>query len=398
MDTPIVAPVARGQRIPRAVEWCLGERSSDGRDRHVRHGLALRAARAARAVTMARSNDIAGIKSLDRAGLEALFADLAQPRFRARQVERWLYARGATSFAEMTDVPATLRVTLADRISLPSPAVLERQESADGTRKYLVGLAGGDTVETVGLPSGDRLTVCFSTQAGCAMGCAFCATGTGGLARDLGPGEMVDQVRLVAEDFGQRVTNAVAMGQGEPFANYDATLGALRFINAADGLGIGARHITVSTCGLVSGIRRFAEEPEQFTLAVSLHSAVQATRDRLMPGVRGIPLSELRRALISYADKTGRRPSLEYALIDGVNDTDEEVSALVDFAQGLLVHVNLIPVNPVAESGFARSAAHRLEVFSRALGFAGVETTVRAERGTDIDAACGQLRQHHGAS
>ena len=237
-------------------------------------------------------------------------------------MERWLYGRAARTYEEMTDLPAGLRETLASRLALPYPQIVSRQDSADGTRKYLMRLAGGTTVETVGLPSGDRLTVCFSTQAGCAMGCAFCATGIGGLIRDLGPGEMVDQVNLVAEDFGRRVTNAVAMGQGEPFANYDAVLGALRFINAPEGLGIGARHITVSTCGLVAGIRRFSEEPEQFTLAISLHSAVQSTRDRLMPGVRAISLASLRDALVEYAEVTGRRPSLEFALMSGVNDTD----------------------------------------------------------------------------
>jgi 23S rRNA (adenine2503-C2)-methyltransferase len=259
--------------------------------------------------------------------------------------------------------------------------------------KYLLGLADGATVEAVGLPAGDRLTVCFSTQAGCAMGCSFCATGIAGLTRDLGPGEMVDQVRLVTDDFGRRVTNAVAMGQGEPFANYGATLGALRFLNAAEDLGIGARHITVSTCGLVPGIQRFSEEPEQFTLAVSLHSAVQATRDRLMPGVRGMPLPALREALVAYAEKTGRRPSLEYALIAGVNDSPEQLSALVRFARNLLVHVNLIPVNPIAESGFARSTDERVTTFQRELHMSGIEASVRMERGADIDAACGQLRQ-----
>jgi 23S rRNA (adenine2503-C2)-methyltransferase len=203
----------------------------------------------------------------------------------------------------------------------------------------------------------------------------------------------VDQVRLVAEDFGRRVTNAVAMGQGEPFANYASTIGALRFLNAAEDVGIGARHITVSTCGLIPGIQRFADEPEQFTLALSLHSAVQATRDRLMPGVHGMELPALRQALVSYAEKTGRRPSLEYALIDGVNDSPAELSALVRFARNLLVHVNLIPVNPVRESGFARSTDERISVFQRELHMSGIEVSVRAERGADIDAACGQLRQ-----
>jgi 23S rRNA (adenine2503-C2)-methyltransferase len=342
--------------------------------------------------------DAAGIKALDRAGLESLAAELGQPRFRASQLERWLYGRGARSFAEMTDLPAGLRETLADRLALHSAVVVDCQDSSDGTRKYLVRLGDGVTVETVGLPASDRLTVCFSTQAGCAMGCAFCATGAQGLSRDLGPGEMVDQIRLVADDFGHRVTNAVAMGQGEPFANYDATLGALRFMNAPETLGIGARHITVSTCGLLGGIARFTQEPEQFTLAVSLHSAVQKTRDELMPGTRGIKLPALRKALSEYATETGRRPSLEFALIAGVNDTDAELAALVGFCRGLLVHVNLIPMNPVAETGFTRSPAEKVRAFEDGLRAAGIQVSVRVERGTDIDAACGQLRQRREAS
>lgn len=342
---------------------------------------------------MPRGTDAAGIKALDREGLRELVADLGQPSFRAAQLERWLYHRAVRSFAEMTDLPAGLRETLASRLALPFPEILERQTSADGTRKYLLRLGDGATIETVGLPTEDRLTVCFSTQVGCAMGCSFCATGVSGLVRDLAIGEMVDQVNLVAADFDRRVSNVVAMGQGEPFANYEAVLAALRFMNSPDALGIGARHITVSTCGLVSGIRRFAAEPEQFTLAVSLHSAVQATRDRLMPGVRTLPLPDLRSALIDYAESTGRRPSLEFALTSGVNDTDAELSALIAFCRGLLAHVNLIPVNPVAESGFSRSPAERVAAFERALRGAGVEVSVRAERGTDIDAACGQLRQ-----
>lgn len=342
---------------------------------------------------MPKGTDAAGIKALDRAGLEALAADTGQPRFRAKQLERWLYQRAARSFAEMTDLPAGLRETLASRLALPFPETVARQESVDGTRKYLLRLSDGQEIETVGLPTDDRLTVCFSTQAGCAMGCTFCATGLDGLARDLSPGEMVDQVNVVAEDFGRRVTNVVAMGQGEPFTNYDAVLGALRFMNSEDGLGIGARHITVSTCGLTSGMRRFAEEPEQFTLAVSLHSAIQETRDRLMPGVSAVMLPALREALVDYATATGRRPSLEYALIGDVNDSDTELQALIAFCRGMLIHVNLIPVNPVAETSFVRAAADRTRVFERELQSAGIDVSVRAERGRDIDAACGQLRR-----
>jgi 23S rRNA (adenine2503-C2)-methyltransferase len=339
-----------------------------------------------------------GIKGLSRAEIAMVLHDLGAPSYRTGQIVRWMYARGVTSFDQMTDVPAALRASLAGQLALPTPEVVERQVSRlDDTRKYLLRLADGQLVETVGLPTADRLTVCFSTQAGCAMGCTFCATGSGGLVRDLAPGEMVDQVRLVADDYGRRASNAVAMGQGEPFANYDAVLAGLRLLNDPDAVGIGARHLTVSTCGVVSGIRRLAEEAEQFTLAVSLHSAVQSTRDELMPGVRGTPLPQLRRALIDYADKTGRRPSLEYALIDGVNDTDTELEALAEFAHGMLVHVNLIPANPVEGLGFGRAPAPRARAFEVRLARAGIESSIRAERGADIDAACGQLRQRRAA-
>ena len=322
---------------------------------------------------------------------------LGQPAFRVSQVVRWLYQRGASSFEEMTDLPKNLRDELGRRHSLALPQVVARQESSDGTRKYLVRFADGVAIETVGLPAGDRLTVCFSTQAGCAMGCAFCATGQGGLVRGLGSGEIAVQVLLIASDYGRRVTNAVAMGQGEPFADYDAMIGGLRLVNDPAALGIGARHITVSTCGLLPGIRRLADEPEQFTLAVSLHSAVQATRDRLMPGVRTYPLTSLRFELCGYFATSGRRPTLEYALIGGVNDTADELGALVSFCRGMPFHVNLIPVNPVAGTDSARPDAIRIEEFRRALADTGIEASIRVERGADIDAACGQLKQRHDA-
>lgn len=332
------------------------------------------------------------IKSLDRTGLERALADLGQPLYRARQLERWLYAKGAASFEEMTDLPTSLRTGLAGAFALSVPRCVERQLSSDGTRKYLLEMADGVAIECVGIPEDRRLTVCFSTQAGCAMGCSFCASGHGGFVRDLSCGEMVDQVATAGRDFERRVANAVAMGQGEPFANYGATLAALRFMNSPDGLGIGARRLTVSTCGLPAGIARLAEEPEQFTLAVSLHSAVPATRDRLMPGVRGVSIDALRDSLADYAARTGRRPTLEYALLDGVNDTREEVEALVAFCEGLGAHVNLIPANP-SVPGANRSPTARVHEFAHALASAGVEASVRRERGADIDAACGQLTQ-----
>lgn len=333
------------------------------------------------------------ISAFSREEIAEAFGRLGLPRFRIGQVVRWLYARGARRFEDMTDLPADLREDLSARYRIGAAQVVARQESADGTRKYLVRFDDGVAVETVGLPDGDRLTVCFSTQAGCAMGCSFCATGRAGFTRDLTCGEMVRQILLVAEDFGCRVTNVVAMGQGEPFAAYDAVLAALRYLNSEDGPNIGARHITVSTCGLVPGIVRFADEPEQFTLAVSLHSAVQETRDRLMPGVRGVALPALREALVAYARRSGRRPTLEYALTAGVNDTEPELDALLAFARGMLVHVNLIPINPVSGAGFERPLAQTVARYRDALMSAGVETSVRVERGADIDAACGQLRQ-----
>ncbi|MHB9004630.1 MAG: 23S rRNA (adenine(2503)-C(2))-methyltransferase RlmN [Coriobacteriia bacterium] len=347
---------------------------------------------------MPAAPDTRDFKALDASGLGHLIAALGEPTFRTGQILRWVYQRDATSYDQMTDLPRALRESLEVQAPLTTPELVTRQLSAsDGTRKYLWRLADGVTVESVGLPDGDRLTVCFSTQAGCAMGCAFCATGRGGLARSLTTGEMVDQVRLVSRDFDRRVTNAVAMGQGEPFANYEPTLGALRLMNSPDGLHIGARHLTVSTCGLLPGIQRLANEPEQFTLAISLHSAVQETRDRLMPGVAGMSLAALRQTVISYSRRTGRRPTFEYALIEGVNDGEGELDALVEFCRGTLCHVNLIPANPVTGSQYGRVRQERLAVFKRALLAAGVETSIRVERGTDIDAACGQLSQKNAA-
>lgn len=335
------------------------------------------------------------IAARDPEGLGALAVEHGQPAYRARQMVAWLYGRLVRSFDEMTDLPGALRAALEDRFWLTHPEMVDIQRSSDGTRKYLWRLADGVLVESVGIPTDERLTVCFSTQAGCAMRCSFCATGRGGFVRDLLPGEMAWQVALVAQDFGLRASGAVAMGQGEPFNAYEATLGGLRLMNHPHGLGIGARHLTVSTSGVVPGIDRLAREPEQFTLAVSLHSAVQATRDRLMPGVRRWQLPRLREALISYAERTGRRPTLEYALIAGENDTPAEVDALVAFARGWLCHVNLIPVNPVTGAQTARPAEAKVAEVAAALRRAGVEATVRVERGADIDAACGQLTQRH---
>ena len=333
------------------------------------------------------------IRSLSHKELVELVSDLGQPAFRTKQIEEWLWEKGATSFDEMTNVPKRLREELKEHVSLGGVTQAARQVSSDGSRKYLLRFDDGVSCECVGMPNGNRLAVCASTQAGCGMGCAFCATGASGLTRSLSAAEIFSQVTHVRDDFDTRVTSVVLMGQGEPFANYEQTLLALRKLNSPTGLGIGARHLTVSTCGLIPQISRFSREPEQFTLAVSLHSAVQRTRDALMPGVKRYSLLRLYDAMGEYADRTGRRPTYEYALIRGVNDTEEELTYLCDFCRDTLCHVNLIQLNEVSGSKFKPSSPERAQDFARRLQGVGVETTIRVSRGQDIDAACGQLRQ-----
>ncbi|MCL2525855.1 MAG: 23S rRNA (adenine(2503)-C(2))-methyltransferase RlmN [Coriobacteriia bacterium] len=332
-----------------------------------------------------------------------LMSQLGQPSFRAKQLAAWLWGECVHSYDEMTNLPADLRARLTELAPLVRGSIIARQQSKDGTRKYLIEFADGVSVEAVGLPATDaskRLTVCISSQAGCAMGCSFCATGQGGLVRNLTPGELAEQVRIVAYDFELRASNVVVMGQGEPFRNYANTLAGLRIINAAPadgGLGIGARHITLSTAGIIKGIERLSHEPEQFTLAVSLHSAVQETRDRLMPGLASQPLDKLAVALADYFDRTQRRPSLEFAVIDGISATSSEIFALIDFAQKTQAHVNLIPLNSVEEleSNKGLKPASQLDTMHLAntLRSAGIKATVRRRRGADIAAACGQLAQ-----
>ena len=227
------------------------------------------------------------------------------------------------------------------------------------------------------------------------MGCVFCATGQGGFTRSLKATEIYDQVMHVSEDFQTRASSVVMMGQGEPFNNYDEVIKALRMLNSPEGAGIGARHLTVSTCGVIPMIRRFSKEPEQFTLAVSLHSAIQSTRNAIMPGVKKYTLQRLHDVMGEYVEATGRRPMYEYALIGGVNDNNAELEALCDFTRGTLAHVNLIQLNDLEDSRLKPSTQERAELFVRRLAQVGVEATIRNSRGNDIDAACGQLSQKH---
>ena len=333
------------------------------------------------------------LRSMTHGQLQELMSELGQPAFRVKQIEGWVWRKNVSSLDEMSNLPKTLRHALQDRVTLDSAEEIARQLSTDGSRKYLLRFPDGVSVECVGMPSKGKLTVCASSQAGCGIGCAFCATGMSGLTRSLSAGEIYEQVMHVRDDFGRRVTSVVLMGQGEPFANYTETLAALRRLNSPDGAGIGARHLTVSTCGIIPMIKRFANEPEQFTLAVSLHSAVQRTRDMLMPGVKKYSLIHLYDIMNEYVKKTGRRPSYEFALIRGVNDSDNEIAALCDFCRDNLAHVNLIMLNEVKGSKFQPSTNERAREFVRRLTSVGVEATIRDSRGSDIDAACGQLRQ-----
>lgn len=342
---------------------------------------------------MERTDRARDIRLLDLEELQNLVKELGQPAFRAKQLNEWIHEKNACSFDEMTNLPVAMREKLSERFSFNVPVELVKQVSKDGSRKYLLQFADGVSVETVGMPNRNKLAVCISSQAGCAMGCAFCATGLAGLSRSLTAQEMVVQVLHVSRDFGERVTSVVFMGQGEPFANFDATIDALRALNVPDGLAIGARHLTVSTCGVIPGIRRFAELPEQFTLAISLHSAVQGTRNQLMPGVKKYTLPRLHEAIQLYVEKTGRRPTYEFAMIDGINDTNPEMQALIDFCAGTLCHVNLIQLNNIPDSPFRPSPIEKVETLQRRLTMHGVETTIRNSRGSDIDAACGQLKQ-----
>ena len=323
-----------------------------------------------------------------------------QPAFRRKQLFEWVFVRSAKTYDEMTNLPASLRAKLAEDLPLIPLALEDKRVSVDGSRKYLFGLADGNVVETVGIPSGSddasRLTVCFSTQVGCAMRCVFCATGHEGFTRNLGMGEIVAQVLAVQEDFGCRVSNLVAMGQGEPFANYDMVMDALRVLNDPKGIAIGARKITVSTSGIVPAIRRFAAEPQQFTLAISLHAARQDVRNALMPGLVGQPLRALRAALFEYVQATNRRVTLEYLMIAGVNDSQADLDALLAFCDGLLCHVNFLPMNPVENSPYQPSGQATVARWVAACEAAGVEATVRKSRGSDIQGACGQLKNARG--
>ena len=335
------------------------------------------------------------IKSMTLAELTEDLAALGEPKFRAGQVYTWLH-RGARSFDEMTNLSKALREKLATQYELTCPTVARRLQSArDGTIKYLWRLSDGNCVESVLMRYHHGNTVCISCEVGCPMGCAFCASTRGGLVRRLRPSEMLDQVLFTQIDSGLPVSNIVLMGIGEPLDNYDTVLRFLQLVNSPEGMNIGMRHISLSTCGLVDKIDSLAQQDLQLTLSVSLHAPTDEIRSGIMPVNRKYNVETLLAACKRYFERTGRRISFEYAMIRGLNDTPEMADILIKKLRGIAAHVNLIPLNEVAESPLKPSYPDVVRAFQQRLEAHGIPATVRRTLGGDINASCGQLRRKY---
>ena len=333
------------------------------------------------------------ILSLLPGEIEEELAALGEPKYRAGQIFTWLH-KGARSFAEMSNLSKELREKLEERFFLYKPEVLRKQVSQiDGTIKYLWQLRDGNAVETVVMQYKHGNTVCVSSQVGCRQGCAFCASTIGGLVRGLEPSEILDEVLFSQLDSGLPISNIVLMGIGEPLDNFDNVMRFLELVNHPKGINIGMRHISLSTCGLIERFADLAERDLQLTLSVSLHAPDDETRSKLMPANRGRGVEALMEACRKYYDKTGRRISFEYAMIDGVNDTERHARLLAKEAKSLAAHVNLIPLNHVEERQFRPSTQGHMKAFIKILEDEGVNVTVRRRLGSDVDASCGQLRR-----
>ena len=334
------------------------------------------------------------ILSMNKEELTAFIISLGEPKFRAAQVWGWLM-KGA-DFSEMKNVPAALRAKLEENAFIASAKIARRLVSTDGTIKYLYELHDGEKIESVFMRYKHGNTICISTEAGCAMGCAFCASTLKGLSRRLLPSEMLSQIISTEKDTGERISGIVLMGIGEPLDNYDNVLKFLRLVGSPDGMNIGYRHISLSTCGLVDRIYRLAEEDLAITLSISLHAPDDETRSSLMPVNKRWNIEQLLTACRAYFEKTGRRISFEYTLVRGKNDGVSEANRLADvlyrYCAGMPLHVNLIPVNSVEERGFLPSEKSGIEAFVRTLEGRHIVATVRRTLGSDIDASCGQLR------
>ncbi len=335
------------------------------------------------------------IKSMTQPELSAVLKEMGQPAFRAKQVYTWLH-RGVRSYEEMTNLPKNLRDILAEKYPICPPEVVRRQQSQqDGTIKYLWRLSDGNCVETVLMRYHYGNTVCISTEVGCRMGCAFCASTIGGLVRKLEPFEMLDQVLFTQVDSALPVSHIVLMGIGEPLDNLDNVLRFLELVNSPDGMNISMRHISLSTCGLVPKIDELAQHKLQLSLAISLHGPNDEIRDRIMPVNKAYPIAELIQACHRYYQATSRRIHFEYAMIDGVNDRPEDALQLRKLLKGLGAHVNLIPLNHVEESPLKPSSKAAVAAFQKILEDGGITATVRRTLGGDIDASCGQLRRKY---
>lgn len=333
------------------------------------------------------------IKAMLPDEIAAALTELGEPKYRAKQIFQWL-ARGVESFDEMTDVSKKLRETLKREFFITKLKMLRKQVSAiDGTIKYLWELPDGNAVETVVMQYRHGNTICISSQVGCRQGCAFCASTIGGLIRGLESSEMLDEVLYSERESGLKISNIVLMGIGEPLDNFDNVIRFLRLVNHPDGENIGMRHISLSTCGLTERFDELADLNLQLTLSVSLHAPDDETRSRIMPANRGRGVEQLISACSRYYEKTGRRISFEYAMIDGVNDTPYHAKLLAQHARRVWAHVNLIPLNHVEERQFAPSTPEHMKAFIRILEEAGVNVTVRRRLGSDVDASCGQLRK-----
>ena len=335
------------------------------------------------------------LKSMTQPEIGQVLKELGQPAFRAKQIFSWLH-KGVRGYEEMTNLPKTLRETLAERYPICAPVAVRKQESQkDGTIKYLWQLSDGNCVETVLMRYHYGNTVCISTEVGCRMGCAFCASTLGGLVRKLEPFEMLDQVLFTQLDSGLPVSHIVLMGIGEPLDNLDNVLRFLELVNSPEGMNISMRHISLSTCGLVPKIDELAKHKLQISLAISLHGPNDEIRNRIMPVNKAYPIEELLAACRRYYDATSRRIHFEYAMIDGLNDSEACAKELLRRLKGLPAHVNMIPLNHVEESPLKPSSRAAVQRFQQTLEDGGVTATVRRTLGSDIDASCGQLRRKY---
>ena len=338
--------------------------------------------------------DKTDIKSLNLNELKKEMEAIGEKTFRAKQMYEWMHVKLARSFEEMTNLSKAFREACEEKyVYTALEAALVQESKIDGTRKFLFRLADGNMVESVWMKYKHGNSVCISSQVGCRMGCRFCASTLDGLERNLLPSEMLDQIYAITRITGERVSNVVVMGTGEPMDNYDNLLKFIKILTDENGLNISQRNITVSTCGIVPKMRELAEEKLQITLALSLHATTDEKRRELMPIANKYSIAELMDACKYYFDKTGRRITFEYSLVGGVNDTDRDAAELSALAKSLNCHINLIPVNPIKERDYVQSEAGRIKAFQGKLERNKINSTVRREMGRDIDGACGQLRR-----